>query len=237
MKLIEMCCKNCGASLQPENLSMQLLIARCPHCDAVFAIADASRGESAAEAQARQPVAMPRQIQVLDQGYGLEIRRSWFTPMLFFLVFFCVFWNGFMVVWHVISLSTGMWLMSGFGLLHTAVGMGLVYITIAGFVNQTVIRVGQGMLSVQHGPLPWFGNKTVPSHQIKQLYCKEHVQRSENSNSLTYSVEMILDHGRETLVKGLQECEQAIFIEQALERFLKIEDKPVSGELPRGVRS
>ncbi|TVS10630.1 MAG: hypothetical protein EA424_24990 [Planctomycetaceae bacterium] len=233
MKLIELCCKNCGASLQPENLSMQLLIARCPHCDAVFAITDASRTPSATSELPRQPVAMPRQIQVLDQGYGLEIRRSWFTPMLFFLVFFCIIWNGFMVVWHVISLSTGMWLMSCFGLVHTAVGIGLAYVTIAGFVNQTVIRVGQGMLTVQHGPLPWGGNKTVPSHEIKQLYCKEHVQRSQNSNSLTYSVEMILDNGRETLVKGLHECDQAIYIEQELERFLKIEDKPVSGELPR----
>ncbi len=233
MKLIELGCKNCGASLRPENLSMQLLIARCPHCDAVFAIADPSRSASAGSERPREPVAMPRQFEVLDQGYWLEIRRRWFTPIMFFLAFFCVFWNGFMVVWHAIALSTGMWLMSLFGLLHTAVGIGLVYATVAGFVNQTVIRVGQGTLTVHHGPLPWFGNKSVPSHAIQQLYCKEHVQRSRESDSVTYSVEMILDNGRETLVKGLDKCEQAIFIEQTLERFLKIEDKPVPGELPR----
>jgi hypothetical protein len=232
MKLIELCCKNCGASLKPENVSAALAIARCPHCDAVFAIALPATGDRT-DAPPRLRVAMPRRFEVLDLGNSLEIKRSWFNPALFFLVFFCVFWNGFMVVWHGIAISTGAWFMSCFGLIHTAVGIGLAYGTIAGFVNQTVIRVGQGLLEVRHGPLPWLGNKGFPVHQIKQLYCKEHVHHGKNGSSTNYSVEMMLDSGRETLVQNLPECEQAIYLEQELERFLKIEDQPVRGELPR----
>jgi hypothetical protein len=235
MKLIELCCQNCGASLQPEDISLQLFVARCPHCAAVFAITDPARGASSARERlsVRERVPMPPRVEVLDLGNSLEIRRSWFTPVLFFLVFFCIFWNGFMIVWHVMAISMGAWFMSVFGLLHTAVGIGLAYGTFAGFVNRTVIRVGQGMLEVRHGPLPWLGNKTLPAHEVQQLYCQEHVHRNKNGTSVTYSVELIRNSGRETLVKGLSECDQALFIEQELERFLKIEDQPVRGELER----
>ena len=235
MELIELSCKNCGATLQPENVSLPLCVARCPHCGAVFAIADPSRGESAAGAawRPRPRVPMPPRVDVLDLGNHLEIRRSWFSPMLFFLLFFCIFWNGFMVVWHVMAISMGAWFMSVFGLLHTAVGLGLAYGTLAGFVNQTVIRVGQGLLEVQHGPLPWLGNKTLPAHEVQQLYCQEHVHHGKNGSSVTYSVELVRNEGRETLIKSLSECDQALFIEQELERFLKIEDQPVRGELAR----
>jgi len=235
MHLIELCCKNCGASLKPENISTALAIARCPHCDAVFAISapSADGRVDSGRAAPRLPVPMPRRFEMLDLGNSLEIKRSWFTPALFFLIFFCVFWNGFMVVWHGIALSTGAWFMSCFGLIHTAVGIGLAYGTVAGFVNQTVVRVGQGLLEVRHGPLPWLGNKSFPVHAVKQLYCKEHVHHGKNGSSTNYSVEIRLDNGQETLIQSLPECEQALYIEQELERFLKIEDQPVRGELPR----
>jgi hypothetical protein len=235
MKLVELCCKNCGASLQPENVSLQLFVARCPHCGAVFAVADPSRGEPATGEQRSPRLRVPRppRVELLDLGNSLEIRRSWFSPTLFFLLFFCIFWNGFMIVWHVMAISMGAWFMSLFGLLHTAVGIGVAYGTLAGFVNQTVIRVGQGLLEVQHGPLPWLGNKTLTAHEIKQLYCQEHTHHGKNGTSVTYSVELIRNGERETLLKGLNECDQALFVEQELERFLKIEDQPVRGELAR----
>jgi hypothetical protein len=234
MPLIELVCKNCGASLEPENVAAALAIARCPHCDAVFAIAPPpGDGVASGRVLQRERIAMPRRFDILDLGNSLEIRRSWFSPGLFFLVFFCVFWNGFMIVWHGIALSTGAWFMSCFGLLHTAVGIGLAYGTLAGFVNQTVIRVGQGLLEIRHGPLPWLGNKSFPAHEITQLYCKEHVHHGKNGTSVTYSVELILQRGKETLVRSLPECEQALYIEQELERHLKLEDRAVRGEVPR----
>jgi hypothetical protein len=41
------------------------------------------------------------------------------------------------------------------------------------------------------------------------------------------------DNVRETLVKGLTDADQALYIEQELERHLRIQDQPVAGELPR----
>ena len=52
----------------------------------------------------------------MDLGTTLEIRRRWFTAAVLFLVFFCVFWNGFMIVWHGMAFASGAWFMSLFGL-------------------------------------------------------------------------------------------------------------------------
>ena len=52
-------------------------------------------------------------------------------------------------------------------------------------------------------------------------------------SSVTYSVQLVKDGGQQALVKGLTDSQQALYIEQELERFLKIEDRPVRGELSR----
>jgi hypothetical protein len=182
----------------------------------------------------RPQVPLPKRVQVQDFGHSFEISRRWFSPMFLFLAVFCVFWNGFMLVWHGIALASGAWFMSLFGLLHTAVGLGLLYFTVAGFINATVICVAQGMIDVRHGPLPWPGNKSLSVHDVSQLYCRETVQHNKNGTQCTYEV-MVLrqDNVRETLVKGLTDADQALYIEQELERHLRIQDQPVAGELPR----
>jgi hypothetical protein len=56
----------------------------------------------------------------------------------------------------------------------------------------------------------------------------------KNSTSTTYEVYAILQDGaRQKLLSGLHEIEQALYIEQEIERFLEIEDRPVRGETAR----
>jgi hypothetical protein len=40
--------------------------------------------------------------------------RRWFTPAVLFMAFFCVFWDGFLIRWYAIALSTKRirWLMA-----------------------------------------------------------------------------------------------------------------------------
>ena len=232
MELKELRCKSCGAPLAPENVVERLNMARCGHCGAVFAV---ERTEPQAGTRRDRPqVPLPKGMEVVDLGSSFEIRRRWFSPVFLFLVFFCLFWNGFMIVWHGIALSQGLWFMSCFGLIHTAVGVALLYYTVAGFVNTTVVRVAQGLIEVQHGPLPWPGNKSLEAHEVEQSYCREQVNRNKNGSQCTYEV-MVLrrDNVRDTLVKGLTDPDQALYIEQELERYLRIADQPIAGELQR----
>ncbi len=234
MKLVELRCKSCGALLKPENLVERLAMARCDHCGAVFGIEGLPSPHTGEMPRQRVAVPMPKGIEVNQFGGSLEITRRWFGFIFIFLVFFCIFWDGFMIVWHAIALSNRAWFMSVFGLIHTAVGVGLTYFTIAGFVNRTVIRAGQGIIEIRHGPLPWPGNKTLASHDVKQLYCKEKVHRGKNGVHCTYTIHAMMTNDRgETVVRGLTDSEQALYIEQRLEQFLGMKDKSVPGELPR----
>ncbi len=236
MELIELRCKSCGAVLKPESVNLALAMARCEHCGALFGLRNAPglADVPVTASVVRQKVPMPKGFDVVDFGTTLEITRRWFSPVFLLLLVFCVFWNGFMVVWHGIALATGMWPMSCFGLIHTSVGIGVAYFTVAGFVNRTVIRADRGMIEVRHGPLPWPGNKALPAGRIGQLYCKETVSHGKNGATHRYSVEVAMkDDTAATLLTGLDRAEHALYIEQELERHLDIEDRPVRGELPR----
>ncbi|MEZ5326002.1 MAG: hypothetical protein R3F19_13205 [Verrucomicrobiales bacterium] len=235
MELVELSCKNCGSQLKPESISAELNAARCTHCNALFAISLPQNQNTHAPRNGPRPKApMPKGFEVSDLGHDFILKRKWFSPALFFMLFFCIFWNGFMVVWHTIALSTGAWFMSLFGIIHTAVGIGVAYGTLAGFMNTTEIKVGRGNLSLRHGPVPWKGNKEIPAHTVKQLYCKEKITNSKNGTHTRYSIEIILEGDkRDTLIKGLEEAEQALFVEQQLEERLGIKDQATPGELPR----
>ncbi|MBX3741388.1 MAG: hypothetical protein KF712_10385 [Akkermansiaceae bacterium] len=225
--LVELKCNNCGSQLKPEDISPQLSAARCHHCNALFALPAAAGGRTIG----RPDVALPRGMSIEERMDGLTITRRWLEAKVWFLLFFAVFWNGFMIVWNVISLSQGIWMMSVFGLLHTGVGLFLIYLVLAMFLNTTTVKVTYDAVETRSGPLPWKGNKTIPKHEVEQFYCTEKVQHSKNGSSVTYKVEAVLKgNRRETLVQGITHHDQALYIEQQLERHLGIRDVSVAGE-------
>lgn len=160
------------------------------------------------------------------------MRRSWYSHQLFFLAFFCVFWDGFMINWYYMILGAesspgAMFLV--FPLLHVAVGVGLTYRTLAGFLNKTWITVADGEVTVRHGPLPWLGNRKVPPGEIQQLYCEQ--IKGKNGHSSSYTLSAVLRDGRKIdLIKSLPNAAQVLYFEQRIEEHLGIEPAPVAGE-------
>ena len=214
------------AELTPEDISPQLAAARCRHCHTLFAIPAA--GPRTIE---RPNVSLPKGFTIDETMDTLDITRRWRSPAVYFIMVFAVFWNGFMVVWNWIALTQGMWPMAAFGLLHTGVGLFLIYTVVAMFINSTVVRSAPGLLAVKSGPLPWKGDKTMDPQMVKQLFCREKISRGKNGPTMTYQVEALLDgNRRETLVKDLTDPDHALYIEQQLERHLRIADAPVAGE-------
>ncbi len=239
MELIELRCKNCGAVLTADNVDMTRAIARCEHCGALFALAGTEGGAETAAAQGAEPavkrrdVPMPKGLTVVDFGTSIEITRRWFCPLFLFLLVFCVIWNGFVLVWHGMALVMGAGFMSCFGLLHTAVGIGLAYYVVAGFVNSTKICADRSQVEVRHGPLPWPGAKNIPAGQIAQIYCRETISHGKNGPQYRYRVEIVRKGNTRWTLLTLDDADQALYIEQELERHLGIEDRSVHGELPR----
>lgn len=166
----------------------------------------------------------------------LVLRRSWRTPQLKGLLAFCIFWDGFMVLWYTIigMMDDPPLTHVLFPLLHVAVGVGLTYRVLAGFVNTTTLTVRDRALSIRHFPLPWRGSRTLASSEIRQLYSGRKVRESRNDLATSFFLGAVLADGSKVpLVSDLANEEQALFLEQRLEDHLELRDEPVEGELPR----
>ncbi len=174
---------------------------------------------------------LPRNLELVTEYDAIIIRRTWKSPVAYFLTVFSLFWNAFMVVWMSISISKGAWGMVACGSIHAAVGLGLIYFTIALFLNKTDIRIDAYNLSVKHYPLRWIGQLKIPVQNIQQVYRKEITTRNKNSASVSYELHCVDHHNRQrTLLNGLNDSSQARFIETEIEKTLGIKDRPVSGE-------
>jgi len=183
----------------------------------------------------RPPAPLPERLKVKELPDGFLISRRWFTPAIIFMTFFAVVWDGFLLFWYGAVISGGApGFFALFPLLHVAVGLGLTYYVVCGYVNTTYIELSKGLLIIEHYPLPWPGSRRIPVSNLDQLYTKEVTKRSKNGASTTYTVCVVDTNGRKLdLVTGLPDAESGLYIEQQVESHLRLPDRPVAGELPR----
>lgn len=182
----------------------------------------------------KMDIGLPDKLEMKYRGSGFEIVRKWLGWQTICLTVVAVFWDGFLFFWYSMALGFGTvnMLMVLFPLIHVAAGVGITYTALAGWLNTTRISVDQGKITVRHGPLPWLGNKDLDGANLKQLYSKEQVPKGPNSRSVTYAVHAITAAGKnEKLVSGLESSEQALYIEQEIERHFRIDDRPVRGQI------
>ena len=225
-------CPNCAAQIQLGQFDSEKGTGQCSYCRTVITLPGAAKKEPVIK---RLTVPLPAGMTIEDGASGTVITRKWFTVVILFFVFFCIAWDAFLVFWYGIALSTDApWIMSVFPLAHVAVGIGLTYSTLAGLVNKTWIKAYNGVVSVIHGPVPWRGNLVIPCAEIDQLYCKEKVNHGKNGPQVSYEV-WALKHDGATLklLGGSLTDDQAIFIEQQLEKSMGLTDRRVAGEMTR----
>ncbi len=175
----------------------------------------------------------PEKFNVTQDVTGLSISYRWFSPSYIFLAFFCLFWDGFLVFWYTFAFSQDApWLMFVFPLLHLGVGIGLTYTALAGFYNSTAITAGQGKLTIQHGPLPWPGNRTLPATDITQLYSEQRMVQARNGAHPRFQLSVVTRENRKIrLIANMDEPDEVRFLERTLEEHLGIHNRPVEGEM------
>ena len=179
---------------------------------------------------------MPDNIALDMTSGGLTLTYRWFSVKYIFLAAFCVVWDGFLAFWYYTAFTTDAPLMMVlFPVLHLAVGVFLTYSTLAGFVNKTVVTVSNGTISIFHGPLPWFGSKTIPAHSITQLYVEDRVHRSsKGGTSVTYRLSAITTENKKIkLISTIDSHDTALYLELEVERHLGLRDQKVPGEMQK----
>ncbi|MEO0586200.1 MAG: hypothetical protein AAF078_01045 [Planctomycetota bacterium] len=237
----EMVCRSCGANLHAEDINIAAGIAKCRHCGAVFTFGNFGGGGGHADAapkeRVREEIEKPSGFAIEEDAYRFRITQRWLSWKVIPLAIFAGFWNGFLVVWYFIAVrqilegDSMAWVMAVFPVIHLLVGVALGYGVLTMFVNTTTIDVNDRDLTVRHGPLPVPGNKTLPSLDVKQLYCKERISRTKNGTSVTYALHVKLKGGKdEKLLTNLTQQSHALYVEQQVERVLGLQDEAVAGE-------
>ncbi|MEI6775934.1 MAG: hypothetical protein WCK70_03450 [Chloroflexales bacterium] len=240
---MDIICTRCGALIPTDDVNLQHMVARCRSCNAVFRIADQVAQANTSAPKVRSEVPRPESFTVEYLGSTLCIRWRWFTPISILPVVVVLFWFSFIRSW-VMDVSS---------IIPTVIGFVMAYLSLTAFVNTTRVEVSFHALSVRSGPLPaltnlsflrpynqLYGplpaseNLSLPRDSIRQFYCIERRHHVKRSTSISYELQAIKADGSPiAVIKNLQNIEQALYIEQELERFLGIKDEPVDGELPR----
>lgn len=233
-----MICRNCGAGLEADRIDTSLGMVTCSHCGGLHDIPRAGIGtDTTPESTSGTPiprkqrseVALPSRFKVRKGSGSMEV--SWATGGLF---------PG-LVLFLMASATVHMAVSSGMYFLLIA-SAGLYYLAAAKALNKHRIRVDSAHLQVAQGPLPWRGGRKLAASDIEQLYATEHTVRIQDQNSdneQQSNTTRVRKHyglsansrkdGRVTILKGLHDPNQALWLEQELERLLGIADKHVTG--------
>lgn len=178
-------------------------------------------------------IGCPDSIIVENKHHEQSFIIKHFSPTAFFLLFFCIAWDSFLFFWYFGEASESMPLIHKiFPIAHVAVGIGLTYYTICLFINKTKISIQGGQLIVKDFPLPMGNSKVIPHDDITQFYVQEKVTKNEDSSSISYILMAITKNKKlKKVIKGLNEKEEGLYLEQELEKNLKIKPQPVKGEV------
>ncbi|NUO01293.1 MAG: zinc ribbon domain-containing protein [Saprospiraceae bacterium] len=226
-------CPSCSAPVPAEDINITRMVAKCSQCHTVFSF-ESEFSATNAPVYSKPEILMPVGIEVLRLLSEVQIEISWRKTSSKFFILFTVIWNAIILPVSIATIISGEWQILLFLSLHFSVGLVLLYVTLTTLLNTTYITVSSRRLVVEHKPLwlPFHPDQDIASFLVKQLYAVKYEQGKTNGRPVyAYSLHVLLKSGQDVkLLKGLKTAEQAQYIEQEIERFLKISDEVVEGE-------
>jgi hypothetical protein len=249
-------CVSCGQMIQAEDVNLSTSMAKCRNCNAVFSFLspsatgadDSFQGMFQNLLKARlaqqepgtihrpsdgRSVTMPSGVWVERHLGELRFTIPWRNTRRwgFFLVF-AIFWNAIVIPFVIMGVVTGEWMILLFTSLHLMVGLSILYYTLGLMLNKTEIVVSNLGVDIKHGPIPmpYNPNRFMPRRDIEQLFVEEYVpSRTNGRPDFTYAVTALITSAeRQRLVGGFTQPGHALYLEQEIENFLNIEDRPMS---------
>ncbi len=223
-------CPSCGQAIPAENINLDRAMAKCGGCDNVFAFGDALADEGAKRIQASSAsIGRPTRMTVDEWAGSLVVRWRWFGAQHIALTIFCIAWDSFLIFWYTMAFTRDApWIMIVFPVAHLAVGLGLTYYVLCGFLNSSTVQVSSSEISVRHQPLPWPGNRRLNVDEVRELFAdtKRNAHRDDDGyrrTSITHCVSAILRDGTKiNLVGNLRDGDEAQYLSRLLQQRLRL---------------
>lgn len=162
-------------------------------------------------------------LEIYEDEEQLYIEYNHHNVGGYFLGFFALMWNAFLVFFYGGLIVSGAPLVAFlFPLIHVAVGIGVGHQALTMLFNKTKVSVADGYLTITHTPIPtWGGNKDIPTTDIDQIYTKK---KTGSKGAVHYELRAKMIGGKDIkLIPGQSiDRDKAHEIEQLLEDHIGI---------------
>lgn len=165
------------------------------------------------EQHQRTWIPKPHNVTVVNKNVSLEIVIPYFSGT-------DLAGSGTFLVFSIISVTQGF----KFAIIIAIV---FAYMFLITLFNKRLLRVSNKELFIHHGIVPTGNNIKVNSDDIEQIYCEKGIMEG-------YKLKALLKNG--TVIElfcDLTSSNVALYLEQQIEKYLNITDKPIFGELTK----
>jgi hypothetical protein len=229
-------CPACGTILPDRYVMLTVRRAVCAACGEHFPIDTQLASPISPSRRPRTPVSLPDGLSHEPGPADMTVRWRWPRRRAAPVLFFAVIWSGFLAFWVFLIVTNESPKLNPLLLLHGAIAVFLLYLFLAYWLNSSWVELQTGRLQVRHGPIPWLGNRDLPTEWIGQLFSQMYQERGKRGRRrlATYRLKALMTDGSELLLlHNMATPEQALYLEQEIERYLGIADQSARGELPR----
>jgi len=224
-------CPSCSQAVTADNLDLKTHVAKCGNCNVIFSFSDIV--DKVRDSAGFTEVQKPEGISINQIGNDLEIsvRQPWtlfeligvsFAPVLFVLL------TSLFIAFVAPTLAGKMVLVT---FLVAALTAYISYFFIRK-EHRLNVHIDDNHLYIEHRPKKLVKDKSYPIKDIIQIYTKN---IAGGNNTMIASVFMVIK-GKEgerhiQLIKPVSSLSQAKYIEQEIEKQLKISDRRVPDEV------
>lgn len=227
---VQLDCPNCTTAIRYDDINIEKMVAKCSKCNSVFSFDK----QITLPGRQKTEILLPDGVDALHLFSELDIRISWRKSLSGFFLFFTIFWNAIVLPMALFALASGAYEMLIFMSIHIFIGVSFLYYLIATLVNTTYIIVDDYNLTIEHRPLkvPFYPRRDIPASEIDQIFTDKYVAGKTNGRpNYAFAIQALLKNNEKVkLLKSLKHPDQALYVEQEIEKFLKIKDRPVENE-------
>lgn len=167
---------------------------------------------------------LPKRMKIDYYDDYMHIQKKWMGQSTLIIGLLCLAWAAvFVRTYKIIAqgINSGDVPLIMLAILFAAGAVLLGYFLVANWLNKTDIFVNKQLIEIKISPVPWRGNMRLNAAKIEEFSVEKHVAGSEKKRKVTYAVLFRQNNDKITkLVSGLENKDQALFIEQKIENYL-----------------
>ena len=221
-KYQEICCPKCDSGINAENLNIQDSIGKCGECNVVFSFAE--QLEQKILSTTNDLMGKPNGFEVFESERFSEISMQQPPPLLYILllsflplliIIFTVNYFKNDIAWAYYPMMTliSVFLFSAYRLIRRR-------------DQKIFMTIESGKFTREYRPHNLHRPLKLDTEQIQQIY----VTKSDGGINLKAIINEDGGQKHIVLIPRLENLIHAKFLEQELEKILKIKNKPVPGE-------